>query len=163
MSALVEDVLFKTFEAEDREWMLQAMVESFRATSSPYRTASEDKLLEDARTDLVRYHDRAKTQELILLAWKGDERIGVVWITMDTLMQAEGCAWLLEVYVDPRYRGLGLAKELLIRAEDWARTNGAKEIWLNVGGSNKKAIDLYSSQGYRVETMHMSKVIRDRS
>jgi ribosomal protein S18 acetylase RimI-like enzyme len=45
----------------------------------------------------------------------------------------------------------------MAHAEAWAREQGAKNLWLNVGGGNEKALALYEAQGFRVETMHLSK------
>jgi putative acetyltransferase len=66
-------------------------------------------------------------------------------------------AWLMDIYVVPDLRGQGLAKELLVRAEEWAHAHGAEEMWLNVGSENKNALGLYDSRGFRVETMHLCK------
>lgn len=159
-----KDVRFRPFDDEDTEWMLQALVGSYQATTSPHRAiASRDTLLATAWDDLKRYHLQARKEEMILLAWSGQDRVGVIWITTDTFKQEEGNAWLLLVYVDARYRKRGLAKDLVRRAEGWAQERGVKEIWLNVGACNEKALGLYSSLGYRLETVHLSKTIVPRS
>jgi GNAT superfamily N-acetyltransferase len=114
-------------------------------------------MLEEARADLDRYHYRSGGADKLIVALRDGERIGMVWVTMEQLHQDPGSAWLLEVFVDPRYRRGGPARELMDRAEQWAREKGAAEMWLNVGGGNTNALGLYRSQGYSVETMHLSK------
>ena len=156
---MVDGVLYRDFEDGDLEWTLLAMVASMRATMTPERSATTGDLsmLGEARSDFDRYHFQAKGAEKLIVASRNGERIGLVWITMEQIYQDPGGAWLLEVFVEPRYRRQGLAKELMDRAERWAREQGAKDIWLNVGGKNACALGLYESQGYIVETMHLSK------
>ncbi|OPY30921.1 MAG: hypothetical protein A4E32_02165 [Methanomassiliicoccales archaeon PtaU1.Bin124] len=48
----------------------------------------------------------------------------------------------------------------MAKAEEWSREQGATQMWLNVGGSNKNALALYHSVGYEVEAIHMSKQLR---
>lgn len=161
----VDGVTFRDYQDEDQEWVLLAMVASTRATIRPERNAEIDDLalLDVARASFDRYHARAKGPDKLIIAWQGERRIGLVWITMEKLNQDPGNAWLLEVFVEPVYRRQGLARMLLGLAEQWARKQGAGCIWLNVGGGNDKAIALYRSIGYDLETMHMSKRLTDRS
>jgi ribosomal protein S18 acetylase RimI-like enzyme len=156
---MVDGVRYRNFEDADLEWTLLAMVASMRATMTPERSAAKDDraMLEEARADLDRYHYRSGGADKLIVALRDGERIGMVWVTMEQLHQDPGSAWLLEVFVDPRYRRQGLARELMDRAEQWAREKGAAEMWLNVGGGNTNALGLYRSQGYSVETMHLSK------
>jgi GNAT superfamily N-acetyltransferase len=156
-----DGTVYRDFREEDMEWVLQAMVASMRATLIPERSATTDDLalLGNARADFDRYHARSESKDKLIIAVRGGERAGLAWITMERLHQDPGGAWLLEVFVEPRYRRQGLAKKLLDRAERWAREQGAKEIWLNVGGGNSCALGPYRSQGYLVETLHMSKRI----
>jgi GNAT superfamily N-acetyltransferase len=161
----VDGVVFRDFRDEDLEGTLQAMVSSMRATMTPERCAATDEvaMLRGARADFDRYHRGPKKADMIIVAWKGEERAGMVWVTMEQIHQDPGAAWLLEVFVEPGHRRQGLARQLLDRAERWAWGQGAKEIWLNVGGGNRKALSLYESQGYGVETLHLSKKLADRS
>lgn len=156
---MVDGVRYRDFKDEDTEWMLMAMVASMRATMASERLAASDDLtmLAEARADLDRYHFQAKGPDKLIVACHNGERIGLVWITMERLYQDPGGAWLLEVFVEPRHRRQGLARELMDRAERWAREQGEKDVWLNVGGKNACALGLYESQGYIVETMHLSK------
>jgi len=161
----VDGVVFRDFRDEDLEWTLQAMVASMRGTMASERRAAMDDIamLREARADFDRYHRGPKKADSITVAWKGEEKAGMVWVTMEQIHQDPGAAWLLEVFVEPVYRRQGLARQLLDRAERWVREQGAKEIWLNVGGGNRKALSLYESQGYGVETLHLSKKLADRS
>jgi ribosomal protein S18 acetylase RimI-like enzyme len=51
-------------------------------------------------------------------------------------------------FVAPWARGFGLAKALLVRAEDEAKNQGFSTIRLSVRSNSKAAIKLYESRGY---------------
>jgi ribosomal protein S18 acetylase RimI-like enzyme len=156
----MESVEFRDFEDGDLDWVLNAMVESLTATLTPERLAVSEpaSLMNDARKDFDRFHYHTQKPDKAILAWRGGRRIGFVWITMNMpVHEDEKSAWLLDVYVVPELRGQGLARDLMRKAEEWAVSQGAKEVWLNVGGGNQKALSLYESQGFHVETMHLCK------
>jgi GNAT superfamily N-acetyltransferase len=156
----MEEVIYRDFEDNDREWVLAALVESMLATLTPDPGTATDReaLKQGARADFDRFHYQAKKPDRVTLAWRDGQRVGMVWIAMGLpFRDEEHKAWLMEVYVVPEARGQGLAKGLLALAEAWAKAHGANEIWLNVGRGNDKALGLYGSGGYRVETMHLSK------
>jgi ribosomal protein S18 acetylase RimI-like enzyme len=51
--------------------------------------------------------------------------------------------------IHPEYQGKGLAKRLMIFAEDFARENRYKSIRLDTSTLNAKALGLYDGLGYR--------------
>ncbi len=57
-------------------------------------------------------------------------------------------AYIQTIEVHPASRRRGIAAELLCRAENSARTAGARFIWLHVDVENAAAIRLYESRGY---------------
>jgi GNAT superfamily N-acetyltransferase len=126
----LDGVEFRLFQEDDRDWVLGPKVDSLRATLTPRRAATMtvDQMVAGARSDLDKYHFRAKGPDELVLACLNGDRIGLVWIAMEQLHQEDGNAWLLEVYVDPRYRRRGLGGNLIRRAEDLAIHQGAEEI-----------------------------------
>lgn len=156
----MEGVIYRDFEDSDLDWVLAALVEGTLATLPSERAAASDReiLKREARADFDRFHYQAKKPDRITLAWRNDQRIGLVWITTSMpFRDEEHKAWLMEIYVVPEARGQGVAKRLMAQAEDWARAHGAEEVWLNVGSGNDKALGLYESRGFHIETMHLFK------
>lgn len=155
----LDGVVFRDLQDQDLEWVLQAMAASMKATISEDRSATTEGAMlgERARADLDRYHFQAKGEDKFIIAVRASERIGLAWVTMEQLHQDPGAAFLLDIFVEPSHRGNGLGRELLGRAEAWAREKGSNGIWLNVGGGNDAALHLYRSQGYDVATLHMRK------
>ncbi|MCE9619165.1 MAG: GNAT family N-acetyltransferase [Planctomycetes bacterium] len=56
---------------------------------------------------------------------------------------------LLRLYVQKQFHGKGVGKALLGRSETWARTHGAKSLWLTTWVSNDRAIAFYKREGYQ--------------
>lgn len=154
---------FREATPDDTEWVLDVLVESARATLNPVRSSdiSDAELRSSALEDYQRFHFKAEKPEAALIALDpSGERAGFVWVTMQMpVRDEEGRAWLLEVDIVPRFRGRGLSKTLVARAEEWAREHGARELWLNVGSGNRKALGLYESMGFELESMHLFKKI----
>jgi len=53
------------------------------------------------------------------------------------------------VVVDKDFRGKGFGKELMKFAEEFARKNSAKQIYLYTNGGKESAIKLYEKLGYK--------------
>lgn len=53
-----------------------------------------------------------------------------------------------DIYVSEPYRGTGLARELVGRAEDRARTEGCPELVLDVDVDNERALGFYRKMGF---------------
>ena len=66
---------------------------------------------------------------------------------LDTLAMRD--AWMLEdLFVDPRYRGRGVASALLQHAESFARNTNASCITLRTAHENTVARSVYETHGY---------------
>ena len=57
-------------------------------------------------------------------------------------------AWLIGVYVDPRWRGRGLARTLSAEVIGWARERGVSKVLLHVADWNGPARRVYESLGF---------------
>ncbi|WP_413721301.1 GNAT family N-acetyltransferase [Sodalis sp. RH24] len=73
-------------------------------------------------------------------------------------MRAAGCVCLFvgedklpeikRLYVDPAFRGCGIASALLTRLEGWARGQGFRDLYLETGIYQMDAVALYEKQGF---------------
>lgn len=64
----------------------------------------------------------------------------------------------LGIAIQERYWGLGIGRELMEVAIDWAKTNGISKVTLKVDSSNIRAINLYEKLGFEVE----GKLLKDK-
>ncbi len=56
---------------------------------------------------------------------------------------------LLNITVDPAYQRQGWARLMLDALAIWSRGQGAQWLWLEARASNLRAMQVYTSQGYR--------------
>ena len=56
---------------------------------------------------------------------------------------------LLNLTVNPDYRGQGWARLMLDGLDLWSRAQGAQWLWLEVRTSNQRALDIYERYGFR--------------
>jgi GNAT superfamily N-acetyltransferase len=63
-------------------------------------------------------------------------------LVISTAMGAPS-AWIEDMVVLDRFRGLGLGKALLEKAEDWAAAGGAKRLQLVADADNHAALEFY--------------------
>ena len=60
-----------------------------------------------------------------------------------------GTRWLYGMYVTPAARGSGVAALLVAAVEEWARGEGASELFLHVGSSVARARNFYLKMGFQ--------------
>ncbi len=65
----------------------------------------------------------------------------------------------LGIVVAPDWRGRGVGTALLLAAEDWARSQGAQRMILDLSSANTGALRLYERLGYEVHAHQMDKEI----
>lgn len=56
--------------------------------------------------------------------------------------------WLYYVAVDPRLRGAGLGREMVVAAEAWLAAQGARKVQLMVRSTNDAVLGFYERLGY---------------
>ena len=79
-----------------------------------------------------------------LVAYRGGEPIGCGGLKLHGTAAAE----IKRVWVDPRVRGVGLARRLLAELEDRARSAGASAVQLDTNRTLVEAIAMYRRLGY---------------
>jgi GNAT superfamily N-acetyltransferase len=62
--------------------------------------------------------------------------------------QRPGTHWLYGMYVSPGARGTGLAHLLVERVGEWAKGDGATDLYLHVGESVARARAFYAREGF---------------
>lgn len=67
--------------------------------------------------------------------------------------------YIYDIFVEEEFRGKGIGKLLLEKAEDYCRKKGHSRIALSVSATNDSAIKLYSRTGYKPERINMAKEI----
>lgn len=136
-----------------------------------YQSALENNVLiadrsaEEARriflADLEGYTERLPHNQVFLAKTQSGDYAGMIWlaerISKEPWDFSEFAGWIYDIRVRSEYRGQGIGRALLAKAEEWALDFGFQEIGLHVYGSNKVAINLYHSQGFSISTTIMQK------
>ncbi|MDQ2661277.1 MAG: GNAT family N-acetyltransferase [Actinomycetota bacterium] len=68
-----------------------------------------------------------------------------------------GSWWIWDIAVHESHRGRGIARATMLMAEEFARSQGASAMRLNVFAGNTAAIRLYDGLGYETAAMHKHK------
>jgi GNAT superfamily N-acetyltransferase len=89
--------------------------------------------------------DVAPGRGVFLVAYDADEAVGCGATRLIDAQTAE----IKRMYVDPAYRGKGIAARLLEELERHARALGAKELVLETGERQPEAVALYSRAGFQ--------------
>lgn len=67
--------------------------------------------------------------------------------------------YIESIYVEPEYRGKGIADQLLAKAEAWGISQGAKFVQLDISRGNESAKKVYERLGYANTPMKMEKFL----
>ncbi|HEX7625509.1 MAG TPA: N-acetyltransferase [Gaiellaceae bacterium] len=84
-------------------------------------------------------------EQAMVLAWDGGAAVGIAGV----FRHDDGEGWqVISMWVDPSYRGRGVARALLEVAVAFAEARGAGEVILSVTDGNDSARGLYESYGF---------------
>jgi ribosomal protein S18 acetylase RimI-like enzyme len=147
------------FEAFDRlalaEWLVESRVsyvkERIQAGDSP----------DEAEANATRSFEQLvpggspAPGQLIGQVRLGDEMVGHLWLGPAGPDPERW--WIWDVAIRQDLRGRGLGRQVVLLAEELARSHGATTIGLNVAGKNQIARGLYTSLGYGEQAVQMRK------
>lgn len=85
--------------------------------------------------------------------------VGILWLARRAKGTPGEHAWIYDIEVDLGRRGQGHGRTMIRRAEEITREWGLTSLRLNVFGDNHVARTLYRSQGFREESVTMSKAL----
>ena len=86
--------------------------------------------------------------------------LGYLWIGEGSnMMTGLKHGYVYDVFVKEEFRGRGIGKMLLEKAESYCRKRGYSRILLMVSVSNQAAISLYDNIGFKAEQTYMAKVL----
>ncbi len=91
---------------------------------------------------------------------EADRTVGYLWVGRDNSDDPTAW-WVWDIVVDPVFRGRGLGREGMRLAEEYARSQGAASLGLNVFGFNTTARGLYESLGYETTSVKMRKKLTE--
>lgn len=157
MNQKISFIIREKNSAEDMVFFTELDYESFKTTLKDQNIPEEEKR--------SKYKDFLKADPIdpeghdhLILIVEDDKgrRCGLIWIcrrepfwrfkTLHT--------WIYNLHIIEKYRGMGLANQLLMKAEDWTLNQGLNLIALHVIDRNKVARHIYEKQGYKLVATH---------
>lgn len=133
---------FRTAEAEDADALLSMMRELNEHEGMDF----DEPKARAALTQLVA-DERFGVAHLILF---GDEPAGYLVVTFGFSIEFGGRdAFVDELFIKDEFRGRGIGKAALVRAEEVCRARGIRALHLEVERANERAQTLYRKSGFR--------------
>lgn len=106
-------------------------------------------------------YDEARWRRVAASAAAGVEDVGIVavaggqWVGMargylgpSDEVEPQTVVWLVGVFVEPAWRGRGIARAVSAEVVDWARQSGVAEVHLHVADWNDAARRTYEALGF---------------
>ncbi|HKU00068.1 MAG TPA: GNAT family N-acetyltransferase [Paraburkholderia sp.] len=93
---------------------------------------------------------RETDQQAVFGAFDGAALIGIVGWRREARQKLAHKSRIWGVFVKPEYRRTGIARRLMERAIEHARSSGVEQVQLTVGAQNPRAQTLYRSLGFTV-------------
>jgi GNAT superfamily N-acetyltransferase len=159
---------FRMADGPDWDYVLDRMVSTYYETARwpALKQRGEAEVRQEMRFYVAHEQEQGGLGQLLresqerseaLIAWDRDgARAGCILMRMRREAGSK-VAWIFLVYVEPPHRRKGLAKELIARAEAWAREGGASSLMLSVAAWEQGTIRLYESTGMAPEKMFLRK------
>jgi GNAT superfamily N-acetyltransferase len=105
-------------------------------------------LAESTRQELIPALQRHPTT-LVFLAWRDAEPVGLAICFLGfSTFAARPLVNIHDFFVSPKFRGLGVARQLLAAVENRARELGCCKLTLEVFENNQRAKAVYSAAGF---------------
>lgn len=101
------------------------------------------------RTRRTLQKEYRKEPEGLLILECNDQKAGFLWLnTRYDIWKDDYYIYLHFVFIAPEFRGKGLGRVLMEKAEEYARSKGVGRLYLGTHGTNTKAHKLYEGAGF---------------
>jgi ribosomal protein S18 acetylase RimI-like enzyme len=86
--------------------------------------------------------------------------LGYLWVGEGSnMMTGKRHGFIYDIFVEKEFRGKGVGRTLLEKAESFCREKGYSRILLMVSVNNEAAAKLYDKMGFKTEQVYMGKVL----
>ncbi|MCE0799218.1 GNAT family N-acetyltransferase [Buttiauxella sp. S04-F03] len=129
--------------------------------ASSYRLSEADALLQARRETEASFPDGEKSAGQVVLCITqthlGEEQhIGYLWYKPDSELKS---IYINDFYLFPQFRGQGLGSEAMKCLEEQLIQQGYNQIKLRVAADNRRARQVYETNGFAVTGINMNKIL----
>lgn len=132
-----------------REAMLKDCIDISMICSIDLGYSCDEQLIEKRLANLD------SKRECVYVAEIEGHVVGFIHIEKYDLLYFSSMANILGIAVSGKVRRQGIGKQLIVAAEEWAKSNNIFEMRLNSGESRKEAHSFYRNLGYSNEKMQL--------
>ena len=127
--------------------------ETFKTTIKERDKLTEEEILQKYREFLENNPLNINLPEHCIFIIENEEaiKVGLIWLAnrKPFWRYKESLIWIYNIHIIPEFRSQGLAKKLLLKAEEWANKQGLNIIALHVYDYNNTARHLYELLDYK--------------
>ncbi len=144
---------------EDMKFFDKLNYESFKTTLADIDSLTEEEIIlkfeEFEKSDPLD-PENDPNHEIFIVEDEKEERVGLIWIANREPFWRfkEQHVWIYNLHLNPNFRGKGLARKLMIKAEEWAKEQEISVLGLHVIDNNRAARKLYESLNYKLVATH---------
>ena len=103
---------------------------------------------------------RKETDKVFVAEDKSHAFLGYLWVGEGSnMMTGLKHGYVYDVFVKEEFRGKGIGRMLLEKAESYCQERGYSRILLMVSVGNQAAINLYDNMGFKAEQTYMAKAL----
>jgi ribosomal protein S18 acetylase RimI-like enzyme len=153
------NIVVREASAEDTDFVVSLLPSLCEFGVPPWRDAGTMTAIDIA---VLSAELKNKNEGTIIFIAEDEEknRLGFIYLQPGTdYYQKNPHGHISDIVVAPNARGKGIGKILLQKAEEWARSNGYKQLTLNVFYGNHQARKLYSESGFGEDVVKYVKKI----
>lgn len=142
------NIIYRKLQSQDTARYRQARLDSLKNFPDAYGSLhAEEAAMPKLKFEPILEQD--SDEGFIVGAFCGDELVGIVGFLRDRRHKTRHRGDIVQVYVDPAYRGQGIGEQLLREVVDIAfRMDGIEQLHLGVVSENLSAIRLYEKMGF---------------
>jgi ribosomal protein S18 acetylase RimI-like enzyme len=153
------NITFRDASGEDLQLVRKFTIETAWSSFPEYDQKKLDR--EKWTKNFLEMYDgllRKVTGRLFVAENEGHDFVGYVWIGEDNnMMTGLKSGFIYDIFVKEEYRGKGIGKTLLEKAESYCKEKGYSKILLMVAVNNSAAMNLYDRMGFKPEQTYMGK------
>jgi ribosomal protein S18 acetylase RimI-like enzyme len=155
------DITFREARETDLQLVRKYTVETAWTTFSENERKALDK--EKWTKHILEGFEKLSERETDRIFVAEDEShafLGYLWVGEGSnMMTGLKHGYIYDIFVKEGFRGKGIGKKLLEKAESYCRGKGYSRILLMVSTSNETATRLYNRMGFKAEQTYMGKVL----
>ena len=143
----------KAVSEEDFESYYRICFPLFKEKFYSNSDKSDDELFKDHRDELSKINFNNESNCLFVAHTENNTFSGAIWVGIREMgdywdLPTELPAWIYDIEVNPKFRGQGLGKQLMLKAENWAIEKELPKIGLHTSEDLVAAIKLYRFLNY---------------